>query len=83
MATIVQVHLQAQLNLTEFAVEFNVKNVVSAEMQYKMGVGMQQLDDVTELLKKGYQLDDSIDQLLRKFGTIKAVPEKTFKTTNY
>lgn len=65
MANILETLQNAQINLIEN------KNTPFAFM-----IGKLQLENAIELLEKGYSLNDDVDNLLEKFGSVSEVPSK-------
>lgn len=64
MATILETLQNAKHNL----------NTSSEGMQ--RGIGLSQLNNAVELLEKGYNLQDDIDELIEEFGEFDDIPDK-------
>ncbi len=62
--TILEALINAQINLVE------------GQMAIQKQIGAAQLNNAIVLLEKGYSVDDEVEPLLDKYGTVENVPEK-------
>lgn len=65
MADILETLQNAKINLIE-----------NKNTPFGFFLGKLQLENAVELLEKGYSLNDDVDNLLEKFGSVSEVPSK-------
>ena len=54
----------------------NAKHNLQGSYYLQVEIGKEQLHNAVTLLEKGYGVNDEIDPLLAKYGTVEDVPEK-------